>query len=185
MKANVVVFIIFVIVSIYYFSSDASPFFSSQESKSNEETPEATAKVREEKLTTTISPARDLTGTWQGPAQWTNNVNNPACQYEGTLTIRFRQKGNVLVGDYSARITKTEQLISSVPCSPEGEQGTFPLTGKVSSSEFEFAVATILFSGTFTSDLMKGKLESCPNQECNDGSRAVGFKGEFSLMRKS
>ena len=130
-------------------------------------------------LTTTISPARDLTGIWEGPAQWRNNVGNPACSYEGRLRLNFQQNGNNLAGTMQATITKNNQLIADVPCS---QPGTFPPAagvGTVSSSSFKF----IEYSGTFTSDLMQGTFESCPNQVCNDGSGAVGAIGSFSLMR--
>ncbi|MEK6825942.1 MAG: hypothetical protein AABY00_04100 [Nanoarchaeota archaeon] len=185
MNIQAIVIVIFVVVGVFYVGLVPLLWTNDKSAPSPDEqkipSPE---KAQEKKLDTTLSPARDLTGVWQGPARWTNNVNNPACRYEGTFTVKFNQQGNALAGDYTSDITKSEQLLSSVPCSPRGRQGTVPLSGTISASSFKFTVATIDFSGTFTSDLMQGTLVSCPNQECADGTRAVGFTGDFSLTRK-
>lgn len=39
-------------------------------------------------------------------------------------------------------------------------------------------------AGTFTSDLMQGTFESCPDQICADGTGATGSIGEFKVTRQ-
>lgn len=189
MNFQAIIAVLFVVVAVFYvglvplpWADDAADTETSVSTPSAENT-QQTSPGKQEELTTQLSPARDLAGRWQGTARWTNNVANPGCAYEGVLLIVFRQEGNRLAGEYTTTITKSTQLLKSVPCSPEGTQGTYPLTGLVSSSAVQFDVTNIHYTGTFTSDLLQGTLESCLNQECNDGTRAVGFKGNFSLRR--
>ena len=145
----------------------------------------------ERELTTAITPARDLTGDWEGlsgSAKWRNNVGNPACSYEGFFGFSFEQDGNTLTGTFTSIITNiipAEWNQGEVPCGATGAQPSFPLTGTVSSSRAEFTVADIIkFSSSFTTDLMQGTFESCSNQICSDGTRAVGAIGEFKVMRQ-
>ncbi len=131
-----------------------------------------------------ISPARDLTGVWEGTATWKNNVRNPACSYEATINFNFAQKNNQLDGTWYTTITKVNQLLQSVPCGSTGRNPEATLQGTVSSSTAKFSSGPIDFSATFTTDLMEGTFESCPDQICSDGTRAVGAIGKFSAIRK-
>ncbi len=135
-------------------------------------------------LSTAITPARDLTGTWQGRATWHDNVANPACSYEGMFSLALTQNNNQLEGTFQTTITKADNLLQSVPCSQLGAYPESALAGTASSATAQFSVGTIDFSATFTTDLMEGTFESCPDQICSDGSRAVGSTGEFSLTRQ-
>ncbi len=143
-----------------------------------------TQQSGQEDLTTTISPARDLTGTWQTSAEWQNNVANPACSYEGDIVFNFQQTNNQLAGNWQATITNINQLIAAVPCGALGPQQLMALQGTVSSSSFQFTSGTIEFNSTYTTDLIKGTFESCSDQICNDGSRAVGAIGSFTGSRQ-
>ena len=137
-----------------------------------------------QELYSQLSPARDLTGIWEGSAQWQNNVKNPACSYEGIIRFDLEVDEGQLTGNWQTTITKSNQLLETVPCSLPGENPPAQLSGGISSSEVKFSSGTIDFEAMFTLDLFKGTFESCPDQICSDGSRAVGFKGKFTTIRK-
>lgn len=137
-----------------------------------------------EDLSSQLNPARDLSGIWEGNAKWQNNVVNPACSYEGTIRFDLRLNGNQITGNWQTTITKSNQLLKTVPCSLPGENLPADLIGGVSSSKAKFSSGAIDFKGMLTSDLFKGTFESCPDQICSDGSRAVGFIGEYTTIRK-
>ena len=138
-----------------------------------------------DKLSTALTPARDLTGVWEGSTKWQNNVGNPACSYEGTIRFNLKQSGNQLTGTWQTTITKANQLLKSVPCSGVGENPLAELSGTVSGALSDFSSSVIDFSASFTGQLFKGTFESCPDQACSDGSHAVGAVGDFTTMRKS
>ena len=135
-------------------------------------------------LTSSITPARDLSGVWEGSGTWHDNVANPACSYEGVIRFNFVQTGNQLAGTFQTTITKADQLLQSVPCSTTGQNQPVQLAGAVSSTRAQFTAWVIDFDATFTTDLMDGTFESCPGQVCSDGSRATGSVGRFSVLRK-
>lgn len=145
----------------------------------------AAQQVSENKaLDSAISPARDLTGVWEGKATWRNNVLNPACSYEGIISFNFAQSNNRLQGSWYTTITKVNQILQSVPCGSAGRNPEAVLEGTISSSTAKFYSGPIDFSATFTTDLMEGTFESCRDQICSDGTRAVGAIGKFSAIRK-
>lgn len=137
-------------------------------------------------LASTISPARDLTGTWAGSAIYQDNAVNPNCKYEGGFVFNFQQQGNNIQGTYSLTITKSNQLLDTgLPCSPPGQYPAAAIIGTVSSSRIDFTdTSNDIFSGTFTTDLMTLNFESCPNNKCTDGSYGVGVKGTAKLTRQ-
>lgn len=145
----------------------------------------AAQQVSENKaLDSAISPARDLTGVWEGKATWRNNVLNPACSYEGIISFNFAQSNNRLQGSWYTTIIKVNQILQSVPCGSTGRNPEATLQGTVSSSTAKFSSGPIDFSFTLTTDLIEGVFESCPDQICSDGTRAVGAVGKFSAIRK-
>ena len=163
----------------FYFHSDFYVYYLPSDNVNGEEE----TKEKSE-LSTQINPSRDLTGEWEGNARWQNNVINPACAYEGIIIFNLITNENKLIGNWQTIINKANPLLKDVPCS---QPGVYPLTdliGTISSSEVKFSSGNVNFKGTFTSDLFKGTFESCPNQICSDGSRAVGFIGEFTAIRK-
>lgn len=122
------------------------------------------------KLTTTITAARDLTGTWTGTAEWSDNVGNPACSYFGDITFNFQQNDNTLAGTWQANINDVVQHLD-VPCAAQGPTPVNNLQGTVSSSSVYFTSGDpeLVFDGTFTTDLLDGSFESCPGQ-CPGGT---------------
>lgn len=141
--------------------------------------------------TTVITPARDLTGEWEGlsgSAKWRNNVVNWACSYEGFFHLTLNHNGNALTGTFTSTITKVipaEWNNGKVPCSLPGKQPSSSLTGTVSSAGFKFTVINIDFVGTYTTKFIQGTFESCPDQICSDETRGTGSIGEFKLARQS
>ena len=142
--------------------------------------------VQQPKLTTKISPAADLTGIWSGTALFKDNVGNPQCSYEGNFNLNIRQNGNNIQGTYQMTITKANKLLNSgFSCVSLGQFPATVITGTLSSSRIEFTDNFATFTGSFTSDLMNLDFESCPNQECADGTAGVGTKGNAKLIRQN
>ena len=157
----------------------------------NQASEAAKTTPQQTQISTVISPARDLTGEWEGlpgSAKWHDNVLNWACSYEGYLHLSLKQNGNALIGTFRATITKVipnTWNTGKVPCSKPGAQPSAQLTGTVSSSEYKFTVANLIdFTGIYTSNTIDGSFESCPNQRCLDGTSATGTIGDFKAARQ-
>lgn len=135
----------------------------------------------------TITPARDISGIWTGTTSFESNEARPSCIYKGTIILDLKQMGNVLTGTYEINspsgVTTTAGKSRGIECR-SGRLGAF-VQGKVSSSRIDFTGITIVFSGSFTTDLMTLNFESCPNQQCKDGSKNVGWVGTAKLTRQS
>ena len=145
----------------------------------------STEETARPELTTKITPAKDVTGRWSGNAFFKDNVANPQCSYEGVFNLDLQQNGNNLVGTYQMTIKKSTQLLDTgLPCVQPGQFPMAQITGSVSTSRIEFTDNFADFTGSFTSDLMSLDFESCPNQECADGSAGVGTKGNAKLTRQ-
>ena len=121
-------------------------------------------------LNTTISPARDLTGTWVGPASFQENVEGAQCTITGTFTMTLQQDGNNVNGDFvlSAISIHQKSLPSDSPVPPIGCSGPVDkeLPGHVGGTVSSSAITLNMggqrqFSGSFTSDIMSLKLERC------------------------
>lgn len=190
MKLNRVPLLAILLIGIVFISGciESTPLAAPT---SSSPAPRAGAPTENKDITTVITPARDLTGEWEGlsgSATWRDNVVNWACSYEGYFHLSLKQNGNNLAGTFTSTITKVipnTWNTGKVPCSPKGTQPSAPLTGTVSSSSFKFIVANVIdFAGTFTSDLMQGTFESCSNQICADGTGATGSIGEFTATRQ-
>jgi hypothetical protein len=110
-----------------------------------------------------LEPARDLTGTWLGIAPngalYEDNVANPNCRYEADLRITLAQDGNSLAGSLQLTVRESEKLLStSLPCVPVGTSSNQALFGEVGTSRVNFTLidGVTVFSGTFTSDILRG-----------------------------
>ena len=148
---------------------------------------EAQAGVQQQqKLTTTISPAVDVTGNWAGSLVFTNNCPNPACRYTGRLvppsiTMNLAQNGNNVNGAVTVHFAnfEIEELVEGQVC------GTFqqliqqqvvsqsPIQGTISSSRLTFAdVGGNVWELMVTSDLMQGTISNtepgCLGIQSND-----------------
>ena len=128
-----------------------------------------------QQLTTTITPARDLTGNWEGSIIFTNNCPNPACRYQGrmmppSLTMNLVQNGNQVAGTVTVNFAnfEIEELISGQSCGTFEElirQGTVSQSqindGVISSSRFTFTdVGDNNWDLSLTTDLLQGTITS-------------------------
>ena len=112
-----------------------------------------------------LHPARDLTGTWEGPAPngalYSGNVANPACSSAADVRIVFVQAENSLTGSFTLTVRSSTQLLS-IPCVPVGTSNNEALFSSVSSSDvtFELFNTRTEFDGSFTSDILTADFTS-------------------------
>lgn len=145
-------------------------------------------------LTTTISPARDLTGNWAGSITFTNNCPNPSCRYIGRMTppsiaMTLTQNGNAVQGTVDINFANFEiqELVQGQGCGTFAQlvqQGTVSQSainnGVVSSSRFTFTdIGGNSWDLHFTSDLLQGTIS-------NNDPGCMGIKSEkVSLSRQN
>ncbi|NYZ78471.1 hypothetical protein H0N96_03655 [Candidatus Micrarchaeota archaeon] len=140
-----------------------------------------------------LSPARDLTGRWTGSASFQENVEGAECLFGGDFILTLQQDGNSVYGDFEFTETslkqtrvQTESSIPSIGCYHPVEGVTSgQFSGSVSSSAVELNVGgRRQFSGSFTTDLMSLKLETCLVQDA-PCTVADAAKWKISLTRQS
>ena len=126
--------------------------------------------------TSTITPARDLTGQWNGIVSFTER--SPKCSYQGDMILNLRQQGDNINGNFNIVVTKAE----GNDCVRIGSQFGYLVSGTVSSSAISLLVAdTDVLLGSFTTDIMTLRWESC--QDCSSGP-AIKILGPVSLLRQ-
>lgn len=126
-----------------------------------------------------LSPARDLTGNWEGRATWHDNIGSPVCFFEGTFRFDLKQNGNQLQGSWWMTQTKlTEKIEDACGKSIGVEIPMGAISGTVEGSRVQFSavLSGMSFTATFTTDQLKG--DFVLNKE-------FGLIGEFSSFRKS
>jgi len=139
---------------------------------------------KEPELTSTITPARDLSGEWVGLFESQENTPDVDCLYTSTFELRLQQNGNSLEGRMIFTDIDVEQDYKSsipIPCGvPIDRSSSDPITGTVSSSALNiFRGGTKVMSGSFTTDNMMLVVDRCvmqPYGKCtvaNDGQATV------------
>lgn len=130
------------------------------------------AGQQQQGLTSTISPARDLTGNWQGSMTFTNNCPNPACRYKGrmvppSITMNLQQNGNVVIGaaTMDTRNFTVEELVPGMQCATFlaalGVATSNINNGVISSSRFTFTDdGGNFWSLNLTTDLLQGTISN-------------------------
>ncbi len=143
-----------------------------------------------QQLTTTITPARDLTGQWQGSFTFTNNCPNPACRYKGRLVppsvaLNLVQNGDQVAGAITVDFNQFEiDELVGMPCPTFREAGGVQQTqifgGTVSSSRFTFQdVGGNTWDLMLTTDLLKGTVS-------NNDPGCMGIQSDdVALMRQT
>lgn len=122
-------------------------------------------------LTTTITPARDLTGTWGGSFSMKDTTSD-GCSFSGTWEATLTQDGNDLSGSFSIIQASSPDYPANDFCTLA--PGTFNFGGgTVSSSSFQFDSSDyggFHVKGYFTTDLMHGTFNECYDESCASGS---------------
>lgn len=134
-------------------------------------------------LSATISPARDLTGTWTdipGEGLVFTIIAGPH-RFHDEITMAITQKGNTFSGTMWVSIWKVDILNPDVPYdfSLPTETIAVPVTdGLVEGNNIRFKAMTWNWDGTFTNDIMKGTITGY------DARSGVHYTGEFNLRKK-
>jgi len=126
-----------------------------------------------------LSPARNLTGMWEGRATWHDNIGSPVCFFEGTFRFDLKQSGNQLQGSWWMTQTKLTEMTEGACGSALGTEIPMgELSGTVGGSRAQFSASLsgMEFSSTFTTDQLKGTFVL---------NKEFGLTGEFSAFRKS
>ncbi|MBI3640350.1 MAG: hypothetical protein HY223_08560 [Thaumarchaeota archaeon] len=122
-------------------------------------------------MTTTITPAGDLSGHWSGSFSMKDTTSD-GCSFSGTWEATLTQNDNDLSGSISI-------IEASSPDYPENDFCTLaPATfnfegGTVSSSSFQFDSSDFggfQTKGYFTTDLIHGNFNECSDESCATGT---------------
>mgnify|MGYP001594641285 CR=1 FL=1 len=176
LATGLIILIVIVIVSML----SAIVLFSIQKPQQNQ----AVGTTPKEKLTSTITPARDLTGKWEGSLTFTNNCPNPACRYKGRLVppsiaMDLQQIGNNVVGNVTLYTNNFEiEELVGLPCPTFSEFQTSTSqiqNGVISSSRFTFTdIGDNSWDFRLTTDLLQGIISNndpgCLGIQSNDVS---------------
>ena len=148
-------------------------------------------------------PARETSAAWRGTAKWIQGPQSKQtqvdCNFTGNVTLTLRQNGNNLAGDLRITTssgtpgpnpyTSTPNIVWTPPTCTNGSGGlNGQVQGTVSSSSYRLAMGqSLIITGSFTSDLMRGDFEWCttPNARSQiQGCSSGGFyKGSFTLSK--
>ncbi|MCX6666388.1 MAG: zinc-ribbon domain-containing protein [Euryarchaeota archaeon] len=132
-----------------------------------------------------ISPMGGLSGTWEGSGTFTNNCQNPACRYVGTMNppsvfLQLQQNGNSVYGTVTINIpqSQVQTLISGQGCSGFDHSQSQIYNGVISGSRLTFAdLGGNIWSLNILSDNLQGVVG-------NSMSGCLGLQGDVSLSRK-
>ena len=111
-----------------------------------------------------LSPARDLTGTWMGTAEWSDTFDYyPAkvtCNFASAFALVLNQNGNTLTGniEYDKIVLKSSNNNQACMVGLKAPIGPI-MDGIVSSSSFSGGVQGGTIDGSFTTDLMSGTIK--------------------------
>ena len=140
----------------------------------------------EQTTASTLSPARDVTGTWTGPASL-KDTGGPECSYQGPTVLNLTQYEGDVEGVLSIDPLSVANQPTSQPCDmPSFIQG--PVYGTVSSSSISLRDDYgDTFTGSFTTDTMTlhGVAASEPTPPGAQCVSDCGWTGTFTLNRIS
>jgi endogenous inhibitor of DNA gyrase (YacG/DUF329 family) len=131
-----------------------------------------------------ISPMDGLSGTWEGSGTFTNNCDNPACEYVGTMNppsviLQLQQNGNMVFGTVTINIPQSQvQELLGQPCYGFDNSVSDINNGILSSTRLTFMDdGGNIWTLNFLSDNCQGTV----------GSNAIGctgLQGDVSLSKK-
>jgi len=159
---------------------------------------------QQERLATTISPARDLTSSWAGALPGSFSIKEETadnfCLYTGTVELEMQQQGSQVAGQMKIENIKVETtqkqesqmdeyglLVPPVPCGVPVAPPYISLdvVGTVSSSAISLEGYYTGFSGSFTTDLMTLYPEKCVTNAGSDCSVVRGSDSVVKLTRQN
>lgn len=131
----------------------------------------------------TLSPARDVTGTWSGSLTM-QDTGPPGCSYGGTATLTLVMNGNDVTGSLTESVQVTNQPDPNTPCDTTGTP-TFSVNGTVSSSSITMTDSEgDTLTGSFTTDLMTLNVAS-PVTPSSGGGKCVEYCGYTQTLTLS
>jgi hypothetical protein len=128
-----------------------------------------------------LSPG-GISGTWEGSGTFTNNCDNPACKYVGTMNppsviLQLQQNGNMIFGTVTINIPQPQELLGQ-PCLGFDNSISDINNGILSSTRLTFMDdGGNIWTLNFLSDNCQGTV----------GSNAIGctgLQGDVSLSKK-
>jgi hypothetical protein len=115
-------------------------------------------------------------GKWTGGVTMVDFTDAPYCEWSGPMSLEITQTGNTITGNVKSEFRKARRLRDvNLPCNPYPARDD-QLNGTISGSRIEFTIRSATYTGTFTSDLMKGSFSA---GALNRG----GVRGCFQLTR--
>ncbi|DAC72806.1 MAG TPA: hypothetical protein DSN98_03225 [Thermoplasmata archaeon] len=132
-----------------------------------------------------LSPTGSLSGGWEGSGTFTNNCDNPACRYVGTLNppsviLDLQQNGNMVFGTVTINIpaSQVQTLIAGQGCSGFDNSVSEIYNGVLSGNRLTFAdLGGNIWTLNFLSNNCQGTVGS------NDVG-CQGLQGTVSLSKK-
>jgi len=129
-----------------------------------------------------LSPMGSLSGTWEGSGTFTNNCDNPACEYVGTMNppsviLQLQQNENMVFGTVTINIPQANPLLDQ-PCFGFDNSVSDIYNGVLSGNRLTFAdIAGNIWTLNFLNNNCQGTV----------GSNAIGctgLQGDVSLSKK-
>lgn len=125
-----------------------------------------------------LSSAREITGTWNGKASFTDRALD--CSYQGDMVLNLNQNGNNVNGNFVLTVTQASQGDNCL------RVGTvFPaffVAGTIESSSIDMLIAnTDDLVGSFTADTMALRSTKC--KDCDSGPALI-LQGPVNLLKE-
>lgn len=132
-----------------------------------------------------ISPMGSLSGTWEGSGTFTNNCENPACEYVGTMNppsviLQLQQNGNYVFGTITINIpqSQVQTLIPGQGCTGFDNSVSDIYNGVLSGNRLTFAdLGGNIWTLNFLNDNCQGTVGS-------NALGCTGLQGDVSLSKK-
>ncbi len=131
-----------------------------------------------------LPPMGGLSGTWEGSGTFTNNCENPACRYVGTMNppsviLQLEQDGNYVFGTVTINIPQSRvQALLDQPCTGFDNSVSDIYNGRLSGNRLTF---TDLGGNTWTLNFLSS---TCQGSVSSDALGCTGLQGTISLSKK-
>ncbi len=131
-----------------------------------------------------LSPMGGLSGTWEGSGTFTNNCENPACRYVGTMNppsviLQLEQEGNYVFGTITLNIpvSQVTELLGQ-PCNGFDNSASDIYNGVLNGNRLTFTdIGGNIWTLNFSSKTCQGTVDS-------DAAGCTGLQGDITLSKK-